>query len=58
MIEGKRRDALSTFLAPTGEWQDDDVGHFLPIFGRDRLIATKIGHGGVKVAKFGYDVMA
>ena len=58
MIEGNWRHALSTFSTPTGKWRDDDVGRFYADFCRDRLFATKIRHDGVKVAKFGYDVMA
>ena len=57
MFDGKRLNALSTLLAPTGEWRVDDTGCCcLPIFGRDWLIATKIRREDVKVVKFDYDV--
>ena len=57
VIEEERLDAVCNTFSPHrgGEMT---LSTFLPIFGCKGVIATEIGYAGVKVAKFGYSVVA
>ena len=38
-------------------WRGDDIIHFLLVFAREGVIATKMEHDGMKVAQLDYGVI-